>query len=60
MYVWRRALIIAVLFITAGFVYLVVQGSGEWMDRAGVTMLIALGISMCLAFMLLLRSSKGL
>ena len=60
MFVWRNAIVIGVLFVVAGFVYLVLQGSGEWLDRAGVTLLISLGIAMGAAFTILLRGSRDL
>ena len=60
MWHWRNALILGVVFVAIGFAYLVVQGSDNEMDRAGVTMLIAVGGAMAFAFTILLRGSGEL
>jgi TRAP-type C4-dicarboxylate transport system permease small subunit len=59
-YNWRNAVMLGVVFVLAGIAYLFLQGTGEWMDRAGVTMLIATGIAMGLTFIVLLRGSGEL
>lgn len=60
MYNWRNAVMLGVVFVLVGIAYLFLQGTGEWMDRAGVTMLIATGIAMSLTFIVLLRGSGEL
>ena len=60
MYNWWSALILGGTFVVIGLVYLLVQGSGNQMDRAGVTMLIAVGGAMAFAFTILLRGSGEL
>jgi TRAP-type C4-dicarboxylate transport system permease small subunit len=59
-YNWRNAVMLGVVFVLVGIAYLFLQGTGEWMDRAGVTMLIATGIAMSLTFIVLLRGSGEL
>jgi hypothetical protein len=56
----RNALLLGALFVVIGIVYLILQGSGAELDRAGVTMLIALGAAMAFAFTILLRGSGEL
>ena len=59
--IWRRALLIGILFVTVGVVYGVVQyGYPENWDFAGVTMLIVLGVAMTFTFSVLLRGSRDL
>ncbi|MBA2570503.1 MAG: hypothetical protein H0V04_04910 [Chloroflexi bacterium] len=60
MFTWRGAMILGISFVAAGVVYLLVQGSGETLDRAGATMLIVLGAAMAFTFTILLRGSRGL
>ena len=60
MYSWRNAVMLGVVFVLVGIAYLFLQGNGEWMDRAGVTMLIATGLAMGLTFVVLLRGSGEL
>ncbi|MGI8702887.1 MAG: hypothetical protein ACR2JZ_00015 [Candidatus Limnocylindrales bacterium] len=60
MYRPRNAIILGAVFVITGLIYLIVQGSGEWMDRAGVTLLIAIGIAMAFTFTILLRGSGEL
>lgn len=60
MFVWRNALILGGGFIIVGVLYLLLQGSGEWLDRAGATMLILLGVAMAFTFFVLLRGSRGM
>ncbi len=57
---WRSAIIIGVGFMVVGVLYLVTQGAGESMDRAGATMLIALGVAMAFGFAIILRGSRDL
>lgn len=57
---WRSAIIIGIGFVVVGVLYLVTQGAGETMDRAGATMLIALGIAMAFGFAVMLRGSRDL
>ncbi len=57
---WRSAIMIGVGFIVVGVLYLVTQGAGETMDRAGATMLIALGVAMAFGFAIILRGSRDL
>jgi TRAP-type C4-dicarboxylate transport system permease small subunit len=59
-YSWRNAVMLGVVFVLVGIAYLFLQGTGEWMDRAGVTMLIATGLAMSLTFVVLLRGSGEL
>ncbi len=58
MFTWRGAIIIGLAFVVVGVVYLLVQGSGEFMDRAGATMLIVLGAAMAFTFAIILRGSR--
>ncbi|MGI8534533.1 MAG: hypothetical protein ACR2LP_06615 [Candidatus Limnocylindrales bacterium] len=58
MFTWRGAIIIGLAFMVVGVVYLLVQGSGEFMDRAGATMLIVLGAAMAFTFAIILRGSR--
>jgi TRAP-type C4-dicarboxylate transport system permease small subunit len=51
---------LGVVFVLVGIAYFFLQGNGEWMDRAGVTMLIATGLAMGLTFLVLLRGSGEL
>jgi hypothetical protein len=60
MFVWRNAIILGLMFVGVGLIYLWVQGSGQTMDRAGVTMLVVLGAAMMFTFTILLRGSRGL
>ncbi len=60
MLTWRGAIIIGLGFIVVGVLYLLTQGAGAVMDRAGATMLIALGIAMAFGFAVLLRGSRDL
>lgn len=57
---WRSAIFIGIGFIVVGILYLLMQGSGETMDRAGVTMLIVLGVAMAFCFAIILRGSRDL
>jgi hypothetical protein len=59
-YSWRNAVMLGVIFVLVGIAYFFLQGNGEWMDRAGVTMLIATGVAMALTFVVLLRGSGEL
>ena len=60
MFVWRNALVLGAIFVVIGVAYYIVQGSGVSLDRAGATMLIALGGAMAFVFIILLRGSRGL
>lgn len=60
MFTWRGAIILGIFFIAAGTMYLLLQGSGEWLDRAGATMLIFLGTAMAFVFSVMLRGSREL
>ena len=60
MFVWRNAIVLGAIFVIVGLIYLLVQGGGHTMDRAGVTMLIVLGGAMMFTFVILLRGSRGL
>jgi hypothetical protein len=60
MFIWRNAIIIGAGFVAVGLLYLFVQGDGLWLDRAGATMLILLGIAMAFTFAVLLRGSRGM
>jgi hypothetical protein len=60
MFIWRNAIILGAIFVIVGLVYLSVQGGGQTMDRAGVTMLVLLGGAMMFTFVILLRGSRGL
>jgi hypothetical protein len=61
MFVWRNAIILGVGFVAVGLLYLVLQGDAvQWMDRAGVVLLVLLGIAMAFTFAVLLRGSRGM
>lgn len=60
MFIWRNAIILGAGFVAVGLLYLVVQGDGLWLDRAGATMLVALGVAMAFTFLVLLRGSRGM
>ena len=60
MFVWRNAIILGIIFMAVGLLYLFVQGDGTDLDRAGVTMLILLGVAMAFVFSILLRGSREL
>jgi hypothetical protein len=60
MFTWRNALILGAGFLLVGVGYWYVQGDSTTIDRAGVTMLILLGISMAFVFGVLLRGSREL
>jgi hypothetical protein len=61
MFVWRNAIVLGVGFMAVGLLYLILQGDAiQWMDRAGVTLLIVLGIAMAFTFFVLLRGSRGM
>jgi hypothetical protein len=57
---WRAALGVGGFFVTAGVIYMLVQGSGIWQDRSGGVMLIALGLAMTFGLAVLLRGSREL
>jgi hypothetical protein len=60
-FIWRNAVILGAAFIAVGVLYLVLQGDAiQWLDRAGATLLILLGISMAFTFFILLRGSRGM
>ena len=56
----RYAIALGALFVVIGIVYLLVQGSGRELDRAGVTLLIAVGAAMAFTATILLRGSGEL
>jgi hypothetical protein len=59
--IWRRAILIGILFVTIGVIYGVTQYSTpEAWDFAGVTLLIVLGAAMTFTFGILLRGSREL
>ena len=60
MFNWRNSLVLGGFFVVVGLAYLFLQGDGLYIDRAGATMLIALGIGMAFAFAVLLRVSREL
>ena len=60
MFIWRNAIILGLGFVAVGVLYLWLQGSGQWLDRAGATMLIVLGAAMAFTFFILLRGSREL
>jgi hypothetical protein len=60
MYSWRTAVALGGFFVVIGIAYLLVQGSGAQLDRAGVTLLIAIGAAMTFTFAILLRGSGEL
>ena len=60
MFIWRNALILGVGFMVVGALYFILQGSDNWTDRAGATMLILLGVAMAFTFFVLLRGSRGM
>jgi hypothetical protein len=57
---WRNALIMGVIFVTIGTIYYVVQGTGNTIDRTGVTLLLMLGVAMSFGFAVLLRAAREL
>ena len=61
MFVWRNALILGIGFVVVGVGYYIVQGgAAAWLDLAGATMLVVLGIAMAFVFAILLRGSREL
>jgi len=60
LFVWPNAIVLGVMFAVAGVLYWYVQGNGLDIDRAGVTMLILLGVAMSFVFIILLRGSREL
>ncbi len=60
MFIWRNALVLAAAFVAVGLLYLWLQGEGRWLDRAGATLLIVLGLAMGFTFIVLLRGSRGM
>jgi hypothetical protein len=56
----RYAIVLGGFFVVVGIAYLIVQGSGAELDRAGVTLLIAIGAAMAFTFTILLRGSGEL
>lgn len=60
MFVWRNALILGIAFVIIGVGYFIVQGYGAWLDHAGVTLLVVLGLAMAFTFAILLRGSREL
>jgi dipeptide/tripeptide permease len=60
MFTWRGAIVLGIGFIVVGVSYLLLQGSGEWMDRSGAVLLIVLGAAMAFTFTILLRGSREL
>ncbi|HWH36718.1 MAG TPA: hypothetical protein VNT28_02965 [Candidatus Limnocylindrales bacterium] len=60
MFIWRNAIILGAGFVAVGVLYLLLQGDGLWLDRAGATMLIVLGLAMAFTFAVLLRGSRGM
>jgi hypothetical protein len=60
MFIWRNAIFLGAGFVVVGLLYLLVQGDGQSLDRAGATMLIGLGLAMAFTFAILLRGSRGM
>ncbi len=61
MFNWRNALILGLIFVVVGVVYFLAQGDDNAIvDRAGVLMLITLGVAMAFGFSVLLRGSREL
>jgi len=60
MFISRNAIILGAGFVAVGVLYLLLQGDGLWLDRAGATMLIVLGLAMAFTFAVLLRVSRGM
>ena len=60
MFAWRRAIVVGVAVAVVGAAYWLLQGTGETMDRAGATMMMALGIAMAFTFAILVRGSREL
>jgi hypothetical protein len=59
-FIWRNAIVLGIGFVIVGVLYYLLQGSGEWLDRTGATLLILLGAAMGFTFFILLRGSRGL
>jgi len=59
-FIWRNAIVLGAGFMAVGLLYLLLQGGGDTLDRAGVTMLVLLGAAMMFTFVILLRGSRGL
>jgi hypothetical protein len=57
---WRNSLVLGAFFTLTGIAYLFLQGDGLYIDRAGATMLIVLGVGMAFGFAVLLRVSREL
>jgi hypothetical protein len=62
MFIWRNAIILGGGFVVVGVLYLLLQGDETlpWLDRAGATLLILLGVAMAFTFAVLLRGSREL
>ncbi len=60
MFSWRNGIILGVVFVVIGAAYLLLQGNGDTLDRAGVTFLIVLGVAMAFTFAVVLRGSREL
>jgi hypothetical protein len=60
LFIWRNAVILGIGFIAVGAAYAFLQGTDEWLDHAGATLLILLGAAMAFTFTILLKGSRGL
>jgi hypothetical protein len=56
----RNALVLGIIFVAVGAGYLLLQGDGQYLDRAGALMLVMLGVAMGFGFLVLLRGSREL
>lgn len=57
---WRRTLLIGAFFVFTGLLYLVTQGDGATIDRAGVVMLLVMSVAMTFGFAVLVKGSRDL
>jgi hypothetical protein len=58
MFNWRNTIVLGIFFIAVGILYFFVQGDGRTVDRAGVTMLILVGVAMVFGLSVLIRGSR--
>ncbi len=58
MITWRHTILLGAFFVVVGVLYLLVQGDGRTIDRAGVLMLLLAGVSMAFGLAVLVRGSR--
>jgi hypothetical protein len=61
MLTWRGAIVIGIGFVVVGIIYGLSQVPyPQWLDVAGMTMLLVLGVAMAFSFAVILRGSREL